>query len=288
MTAPSPEAAAKAAARSGRLPLSVVMIALDEEARIGRALAAVEQLADDIVVVDSGSSDRTRAIAESHGARVFERAFDGYGPQKRHAEDLARNDWLLNLDADEEVSPALADEVRALFRNGPPPPAAYALWVLTVYPGERRPRPLARDYLIVRLYHRAAGRYRNHPLHDRVVLVPGVVAGRLRAPVWHHPVVSFEQMVEKANRFSSFQARSGRPRRRWTLLVRLPIEMPYWFVRTYFLRGHVTGGWKGFVFSLNQAFMRMLKIAKTLERMDAEAAARAPAAPSRVQRIRTP
>ncbi len=254
----------------GRLPLTVTMIAYEEAARIGRSLAAVKDLADDVVVVDSGSTDGTREIARAAGARVFERPFPGYGPQKRFAEDEARHPWILNLDADEEVSPALAAEIRRLFAQGPPPPGAFALWVLTVYPGERRPRPFARDYLIVRLYHREAGRYRDHPLHDRVVLAPGVAAKRLTAPVWHHPVLSLEQMVDKANRFSSFQAARSGPRRRAVLLLRLPVEMPYWFVRTYLLRRHFTGGWKGFVFALNQAFARTLKIAKLLERMERE------------------
>ena len=84
-------------------PLSIFIIARDEADRIGRTIAAVRGLSDDIVVIDSGSTDGTQAIATDLGARVIERDWPGYGPQKRFAEEQCRHPWLLNLDADEVV-----------------------------------------------------------------------------------------------------------------------------------------------------------------------------------------
>jgi glycosyltransferase involved in cell wall biosynthesis len=252
---------------AGRAPLSVFLITRDEEARLGRTLAAVAPVADQIVVVDSGSTDRTVEIARAAGAELHHRDWEGYGPQKAFAEGLCRHDWLLNLDADEEPSAALAEEIRALLAGGPAP-GAWRLRILTVYPGEPRPRPLADDYEVVRLYHRAAGRYRAHPLFDRVELAKGVRPGRLRAPVLHRPVLSWAQFVEKENRYTSFQAETARARARWLLLLRLPLEMPLAFLKFYLLRRHFTGGWKGFAFSLVAAFARALRIAKLLERSE--------------------
>ncbi|MGF1501929.1 MAG: glycosyltransferase family 2 protein [Paracoccaceae bacterium] len=249
------------------LPVSVFLITRDEEARLPRTLAALDW-ADEIVVVDAGSRDRTRAIAEAAGARVELRDWEGYGPQKAFAEGLCRHDWVLNVDADEVVSPALRSAIAALFADGPPPPAAFRVRILNVYPGDRRPRPLANDYDVVRLYHRSVGRYRAHPLFDRVETAGPV--RRLFAPIWHHPVISWAQFVDKENRYTSFQAETARPRSRWQLLLRLPIEFPLVFLKFYLLRRHFTGGWKGFAFSLIAAFGRTLRIAKLLERGEAD------------------
>jgi len=246
------------------LPLSAFIIARDEEARIGRTLAALRGLADDIVVVDSGSTDRTVAIAQACGARVIVRAWDGYGPQKRFAEAQCRHGWLLNVDADEVVTPELATEIRALL-EGTPPAGAYNIRILNVYPGDARPRPFANDYNVVRLYHRDAGAYRDHPSFDRVELKASVRPGQIAAPIWHHPIVDWHGFIDKSNRFSTFQATLPSRRSARLLKLRLFGEFPINFLKTYILRGHFTGGWKGFYFAVGQAFMRTSRIAKMLE-----------------------
>lgn len=248
---------------AGRLPLSVTIIAKDEAARLPATLEAVAW-ADQIVVVDSGSEDETVAIARAAGAEVHHRDWTGYGPQKVFAETLCRHDWILNLDADEIVSPALAAEIARLFADGPPPPGAYRLRVLTVYPGDDAPRPFANDYDIVRLYHRGVAGYRDHALFDRVELREGRPR-RLSAPVHHIAVTSWSQFVEKENRYTSFQAETARPRPRALLMARLVLEFPLAFLKFYVLRRHATGGAKGFAFATIAAFGRWLRIAKLLE-----------------------
>lgn len=252
------------------VPVSVFIITRNEAARIGRTLAAVAW-ADQVVVVDSGSSDGTQDIARAAGAEVHHRDWDGYGPQKRFAEGLCRHDWRLNVDADEVVTADLAAEIAALLAAAPPP-AAYRVRILNVYPGCTRPRPLANDYDVVRFYHRTAGAYRDHALFDRVELAPGHRLRRLRAPIHHFALVSWHHMIEKENAYTSFQARTARPKSRAWLLLRLPIEAPVVFLKTYLLRRHFTGGWKGFAFSVTVGFVRMLRIVKMLEQSDIERA----------------
>jgi glycosyltransferase involved in cell wall biosynthesis len=247
------------------LPLSVFLIARDEAARLPATLDALG-FADEVVLLDSGSTDATLEIARARGARVEQRPFEGYGAQKAHAEALCRHDWVLNLDADEVVSPALAAEIRGLFAGGLPAPGAWRVRILTVYPGDAAPRPFANDYNVVRLYHRAAGSYSTHPLFDRVTLTGGVRPGQLRAPVHHHAITSWAHFVEKENRYTTFQAQTARARPRWRLLLRLPVEMPLAFLKFYILRRHVSGGWKGFAFAMIAAFGRTLRLAKMLER----------------------
>lgn len=248
---------------AGRVPVSVFLIARDEAARLPATLAALGW-ADEVVLVDSGSSDDTIGIARRAGARVEHRDWDGYGQQKAHAERLCRNDWVLNVDADEIVTPALAAEIGALFSGGPPSPGAYRVRILNVYPGDSAPRRWANDYNVVRFYHRSVGAYRAHPLFDRVELAAGTVARRLTAPIHHFPLVSWAHFVEKENRYSSFAASAARPRGRVGLLMRLPFEFPAAFLKFYVLRRHMTGGWKGFAFSMVAAFGRTLRIIKML------------------------
>src|SRR5215207_2758435 len=100
------------------LPVSVFIIARDEADRIGATIRAIRELTDDLVVVDSGSSDGTMDVAASLGARVIHNDWPGYGPQKRFAEDQCRHLWLLNVDADEVAPETLRDEIRRLFVSG--------------------------------------------------------------------------------------------------------------------------------------------------------------------------
>lgn len=250
--------------------LSAFLIVKDEAARLPRTLAALAGLADQVVVVDSGSSDETVAIARAAGAEVFHRDWTGYGAQKRFAEDLCRHDWRLNVDADEVVTPELAAEIRALLA-GDPPPGAWRVRILNVYPGDARPRPFAADYDVVRLWHRAAGRYRDHPLFDRVE-TSGPVA-RLAAPIHHFPFLSWGALVAKENAYTDFQAEAARPKAGWALRLRLVGELPFTFLKVWLLRRHVLGGWKGFAFALVIAFARWLRIVKLLARAEAEAEA---------------
>lgn len=247
------------------MPLSIFLITRNEEARLGQVLDAVRGLSDDLVLVDSGSTDGTKAVAESHGARVFHRDWTGYGAQKRFGEDQCKHDWLLNLDADEVLTPALHKEIAALFASGDPAPGAYRVRIHNLYPGDHTPRPFANDYNVVRLYHRDAGRYRDDPVYDRVVLTSGAQVQQLAAPIHHYSITSWFHMVDKANRFTSHEIAKIAAKPRGILMIRLFTEMPLQFLRNYLLRGHIFGGWKGFVFALNTSFLRTLRIAKALE-----------------------
>ncbi|MGL4973958.1 MAG: glycosyltransferase family 2 protein, partial [Bosea sp. (in: a-proteobacteria)] len=136
------------------LPLSIFIITRNEADRIGGTIAAVASLSDDIVVVDSGSDDATVAVAEAAGARVLHNAWNGYGQQKRFAEDQCKHDWRLNLDADEVVPSDLAAEISALMSGSGPQAGAYAIRIAEIFPGEAKPHRFAYALAPVRLYRR--------------------------------------------------------------------------------------------------------------------------------------
>lgn len=247
-----------------RPAISVFLITMNEEARLARTLDAVKGWADQIVVVDSGSTDATVEIAKAAGAQVFHNEFTGYGPQKRFAEDQCAHDWLLNIDADEVVQPDLRDQIDACVATAPP--SLFRTRILNVYPGDACPRPFANDYNVVRLYHRAAGRYRDHPLFDRVEPNGNPPVAQLAAPIFHYPFVDWSSLLAKLDRLATLQAREAKPKPRWQLLVRLVTEAPIQFLKFWLARRHVFGGWKGFAFAGIAAFGRWLRIVKMLSK----------------------
>jgi glycosyltransferase involved in cell wall biosynthesis len=252
--------------RAGRLPLSIFLIAHDEVDRIGATIRAVRDLTDDLVVVDSGSTDGTQALAASLGARVIHNPWPGYGPQKRFAEEQCRHVWLLNLDADEVVPADLAAEICALFAAGEPSRSAWRIGIAEVFPGEGRPHPWAYKLTPVRLYRKDRGRYAPSPVHDRVALEPGVKPGRLRGVIHHFSVRSLGDQLDKLNRYSDQQADDLEARGVVIPTWRVFVELPGNFLKAYLGRRHVLRGTYGFLTAMNYAMSRHLRIAKHFER----------------------
>lgn len=248
------------------LPLSAFIIARDEERCIGRVIDSVRALASQVVVVDSGSTDRTCDIARERGAEVLFHAWPGYGPQKRFAEDHCRERWLLNLDADEVLSPALQDEIRALFAGGDPPLGLYRIRVTTVYAVHRRPRRGAEYNSVIRLYDRELARFPDHPTWDAITPPAGARVGELRAPCWHYSSSGLDHYVSKFNRYTSLQAVEQPLKPYWRLLLAMTLGLPVDFLKAYVLKRHVTGGSYGFALAVSHAYARFLKNAKMLER----------------------
>jgi glycosyltransferase involved in cell wall biosynthesis len=252
---------------SAKPPFSVFLIARNEADRIGETLRAVAPLTDDLVVVDSGSTDRTVEIARSLGARVVYNEWPGYGPQKRFAEDLCRHEWLLNIDADEVASPELAAEILALFaRPGGPDRDGYRIGIPEIFPGEARPHPLAYALSPVRLYRRSRGRYSASPVHDRVEFAPDARIGRLRAKLHHFSVRSLGDQLDKLNRYSDRQADDLEARGIVIPTWRLFFEFPAAFLKAYLGRRHFVRGTYGFLTAMNYAISRHLRLAKHYER----------------------
>jgi glycosyltransferase involved in cell wall biosynthesis len=248
------------------LPLSVFIIAKNEADRIAETIRAVRFLTDDLVVVDSGSTDGTQAVAEELGARVIFNPWPGYGPQTRFGEDQCRHTWMLNLDADEIVPPDLAEEIKALFRYGEPQRQAYRIRIAEIFPGEAAPHPLAYALAPVRLYRKDRGRYSPSLVHDRVDLEPGTTVGKLKGIVHHRSVRSLGNQIEKLNRYSDQQATDLDIRGVTIPTWRLFFEFPAAFIKAYVGRRHFVRGTYGFLTAMNYAISRHMRLAKHYER----------------------
>jgi glycosyltransferase involved in cell wall biosynthesis len=242
------------------LPISCFIIAQDEARCIVPAIRSVSGWVDEIVVVDSGSTDGTDELARAAGARVVYHDWPGFGQQKRFAEDQCRNNWLLNIDADEVVTPELANEIRCLFESSDKPmAAAYGMAVKTIYPGRTCPRPWARDHYCLRLYDRTKVRFRDSAIHDSVDARNHAV-GHLKNCIHHHPFSSLAELARKYDARSHYFAKHAKRRPLWQLWLRLATEMPTTFFKYYIGRRHFTGGWMGVKVAGIISYYRWLRI----------------------------
>lgn len=260
---------------SRRLPVSVFVIARDEADRIPLTLNSVRDWVDEVIVVDSGSEDDTVGVSEALGARVVFNEWRGYGPQKVYAEGLCRNQWLLNLDADEEVSPALAREIRALFADGEPPLPAYRLPILPLYNFQAHGHPWTAHHRPIRLYRRSHAGFKDALVHDTVILREGS-AGRLRGMVVHRSFRSLAHHVAKVNQYSSAQAEDLEAKGREPGALALLLTPPLAFFKQLVLRREWVNGIDGVIVAYMYAFQRFIRLAKARERFAEARRRRAP------------
>jgi glycosyltransferase involved in cell wall biosynthesis len=241
--------------------LSVTIITLNEAEHIAAAIASVSW-ASEIIVIDAGSADDTVAIARQLGARVETRAWPGWAEQKNYAASIASQDWILSLDADERITPALAQEIRTLLETEPPlrgyrmPRVAFHLgrWIRTTdfYP----------DFQ-TRLYDRRAAEWGRRRVHESVQVEGSV--GVLRHEIEHYSYRNIGDQIERLHTYSALAAQQmhdeGRSARPLDLLVHPPAA----FLRNYVLRRGILDGVPGLVISLLNAYGVFLKFARLWE-----------------------
>ena len=242
--------------------VSVAVVALNEEERLRACLESVVW-ADELVVIDAGSSDKTVAIAREFTDRVLFRAWDGYGTQKNFALGQCQGDWILSLDADERVSEALRDEIRAVLAAAPAE-AGFLLPRRNLFQGRWvRHGGLYPDWQL-RLFRRGRGAFVERAVHESV-RVEGPT-GRLRAPLVHESYRSVADAVARLNRYSDLAATDLVMAGRGGSLVDL-LGRPVWrFVSMYLLRAGFLDGWRGLVLAWLHAHYVFLRAAKVRER----------------------
>lgn len=229
-----------------RLSLSVAMIARNEADRIGPTLESVAW-ADEIVVLDSGSSDDTPSRARARGARVLETGWPGYAAQKRRAVEKAAGPWVLALDADEVVSPELAEEIRALLEAGPEH-AGYEIPFLTRFLGRWLGRRGWHRERHLRLVRKDAVRVEGGRIHESFTVAGSV--GRLEHPVLHHTYEDLGQHLEKMREYTELKARQKHERGQRASLAGAVGHGVAAFFSAWLLRGRILDGWAGLVWSL--------------------------------------
>ena len=244
------------------MKLTVTVITRNEAANIEAAIASAEW-ADEIVVVDSESTDDTAARARRLGARVDVRPWPGYGAQKNYAASIASHDWILSLDADERVTPELAAEIRALVASEPAR-RGYRVRRVTRYLGRWiRSTDWYPDYQL-RLYDRRAGTWTSRRVHESVAL--DGEPGALRHELQHYPYRDISHHLATIDRYTTLAAEQWIEEGRRVSLGGLALHPPFAFFRNYVLRGGIRDGRAGLIVSALNSYYVFLKLAKTWER----------------------
>lgn len=236
---------------SNRPGLSACVITFNEADRIG---ACVDSLGfcDEVVVVDSGSRDQTQARAAAAGARVIEHAFSGYRSQKAFAVQQARHDWVLCLDADERVSPALRQAIEAVRARGFAGAAGYRFSRLSEYFGVFLRHGNAYPDRVMRLFDRRRGGWRGTREIHEAASVDGPVQ-TLSGDLEHHPYRSFSEQLAKQERYAQMMAEHLHARGKRARLSRIVFSPAWRFLRGYVLRRGFLDGWRGLLYALTRA-----------------------------------
>jgi glycosyltransferase involved in cell wall biosynthesis len=247
--------------------VSAVIIAFNEEADIGRALESVAWC-NELLVIDSGSNDRTIEICVAHGCKVLHREFRGYGEQKAFAVTQATNDWILSVDADEEVSRALRDEIlskleRTCDTRGYYLPITTVLWDHVVRTARRHTKPK------LRLFDRRFGNFGKQLVHESVSLQGPTE--HLCQPMYNYSFADFTDYFDKFNRYTSLSALECFGRGHRASFLGTVLRLPMTFFQIYFMRGFILDGSVGLIWSLFASLYSAVKHLKLLELCRAEA-----------------
>jgi glycosyltransferase involved in cell wall biosynthesis len=242
--------------------ISVYILAFNEEAKIADAIASV-LWADEIVVADSGSQDRTKEISEGLGARVVQIPFSGFGDLRNRAVAECRHEWIFSLDSDERCTAEVRDEVLSIISDGAANDAylvprrnfMMGRWIRRSgwYPNYRQPQ----------LFRKGAMRYDSQPVHEGYELLTPKPLGKLQNAIWQIPFRDLEEIIRKMNRYSSLGARKLAGRR---VSMAGALGHAIWsFLKHYFVKHGYRDGWAGFIIALGNFEGTFYRYAKRYE-----------------------
>ena len=242
-----------------KLPISCFIIAKNEADRISKTIESVIDIVDEVIVIDSGSTDGTQNLAKELGCKVFFNKWSGYGPQKRFGEDCTKNEWLLNLDADEYLSDQIKSEILQIFDDNNKHYNFFSMKVTPIYPNWKKPRLFSASHQCVRLYNKRFGRFSNSPVHDSVETNNSKIF-YFKNHVYHNSVRSFKHLIEKEESYIQLQSKTLKDKNKIFLFLRIFVEFPLAFIKYYFIRRHFTGALTGLVTSLILAYYRWKRV----------------------------
>jgi len=230
--------------------LSITIITKNEAPRIEACLRSIAW-ADEIIVLDSGSTDDTVSLCQKYTDKVFVTDWPGFGPQKNRALEKATGEWVLSIDADEQVSEGLREEIAALIKSDTRY-CAYAIPRLSSYLGKTlRHGDWANDYC-VRLFKRGQAQFSNDSIHEKLQITDGKV-GQLKNPLYHLTFTSLEQVLEKVNHYSTLSATAKHAKGQRATLLKAIGRGLWTFFRCYLLKGGFLDGREGFMLAVSNA-----------------------------------
>jgi glycosyltransferase involved in cell wall biosynthesis len=241
--------------------LSVILITRNEEANLRACLSSLGDLAQQLVIVDSASSDGTIEIAREFGATIAQPPdWPGFGPQKNRALDLATGDWILSLDADERLTPELRAEIMAILAD-PGNTRCFAIPRLSWYCGRFiRHSGWNPDY-VDRLFQRGTARFSEDLVHER--LIPSGSVVKLKNQMLHYSFMNYSQVLKKMDHYSSASAQQAFAKGKQSSPLNAMLHGLWSFIRTYFIRRGFLDGAQGYALAVSNAqgtYYRYIKL----------------------------
>ncbi len=242
--------------------LSVFIIAFNEERIIEQCLKKLDWC-DEIIVVDSGSTDATVAICEKYNAKVFYKKFEGYGEQKQFALDQTSNDWVLNLDADEELTDALINEIKTQLDKNEPEIVGFYIKMRMVFLGKifNYGNESNRDSL--RLFNKNHGKIDPVTIHESVILNGKTL--KLKNHYLHYTCNSLGTYINKLNKYTGFYAENKFKKNKSYSLLEISLKVKLEFIKKYFFELNCLNGKAGFYWSYISSVYSGVKCIKTNE-----------------------
>jgi len=248
------------------LPISCYIITKNESRKIYDVLCSVINLVQEVILIDSGSTDETVQIAEELGVKVVFNKWQGYGKQKRFGEQLCKYEWVLNLDGDEVLSQDLASSIRNVFEtNIIDKFNFFYLRRQNIFPFGTQSFSLSGDS-VIRLYKKSVVRYPDHPTWDKIKKPTDQKVKYLDGVIYHYWMKDFEHQVAKMNRYTSSLALHSPKKSMFSLTFRLLFGFQFDFLKAYFLRHHWLNGRYGFAVAVLYAFTRFMRVVKMMEK----------------------
>ncbi len=243
------------------LPLSAVIITVNQEKKIAKTIEALKTLTDDIVVVDSGSKDATRTVAAALGACVFERPWSGYSEQKNFGNDQAKYDWILSVDDDEVVSDELAKSIRAAFASEPKADA-FNLPFRTVFAGKLVRFGGWNPETHIRIFNKKKIHWNTDAVHEGLTIRPEYSVQKLSGYVYHYTVDTLEQFAQKTDRYSTLFAEKGIKVGKRANFVKIYLSPAFRFLVEYVFKLGFLDGYYGLFIAKENARYTYLKYKK--------------------------
>lgn len=244
------------------MKLSVGIITFNEEKILGKTLESVKEIADEIIIVDSESTDKTVEIAKKYGAKVFNEQWKGFGPQKNSVIDKCKGEWILLIDADEELSSELKLKIKNLI-NGSPKNEVYKINRSSICFGKRIKYGGWSNQYATRLWKNGSVRINNNLVHEDFITEKPV--GKIKEHINHHSYLSLSDYLARFNRYTSLGAEEYYKKGKKANLFGVAINPFFKFIRMYIFRLGFLDGLEGLLLAILSANYTMVKYYKLLE-----------------------
>ncbi|MGL4364000.1 MAG: glycosyltransferase family 2 protein [Bacteroidales bacterium] len=244
--------------------ISAVIITYNEEDNIKRCLSSIHGVVDEIIVVDSGSTDKTEEICSKFNVKFIPHDWEGFGKQKNFAVNQSSHDWILSIDADEELTPALGKEIKQVYSQKEAVYTAYSLPRTLVYLGRKFKYGTENKQYITRLFNKKHGGFTDASLHEKVQIQGKI--GMLKCEMLHYSYMNIAQHLTKINTYSSIVASvyssKKKTKNKWFICLEMAIK----FISYYFINRNILNGFEGFTWSIMGAYYKFIRNYKLAEK----------------------